>query len=74
MFHFLFVFKLFLIGYAPTLSKRKDIVLKQKAVKGFELVLHREKEIFFEKGLLVYKVSGNPFPNGGIQGAYNFSK
>jgi hypothetical protein len=43
-FHFLFVFKLFPIGYGPTPSKRKDIVLEQEVVKGFELVLHRKKE------------------------------
>jgi hypothetical protein len=38
------VFKLFPIGYGPTPSKRKDIVLEQEVVRGFELVLHREKE------------------------------
>jgi hypothetical protein len=40
----LLVFKLFPIGYGPTPSKRKDIVLKEEAVKGFELILHRKKE------------------------------
>jgi hypothetical protein len=34
--HFLLVFKLFPIGYGPTPSKRKNIVLKQK-------VLNRKK-------------------------------
>jgi hypothetical protein len=37
-------FKLFPIGYGPTPSKRKDIVLEQEIAKGFELVLHRKKE------------------------------
>ncbi len=36
VFHFLFVLKLFPIGYGPTPSKRKDIVLEQEVVKGFE--------------------------------------
>jgi len=41
---------LFPIGYGPTPSKRKDIVLEQEVVKGFELVLHRKKKkIFFER-------------------------
>jgi hypothetical protein len=40
----LLVFKLFPIGYGPTPSKRKDIVLEQEVVKGFELVLHRKKK------------------------------
>jgi hypothetical protein len=40
----LIVFKLFPIYYGPTLSKRKDIMLEQEVVKGFELVLHRKKE------------------------------
>jgi hypothetical protein len=40
----LLVFKLFPIGYGPTPSKRKDIVLEQEVLKGFELVLHRKKE------------------------------
>jgi hypothetical protein len=35
---------LFSIGYGPTPSKRKDVVLEQEVVKGFELVLHRKKE------------------------------
>jgi hypothetical protein len=43
-FHFLLVFKLFPIGYGPTPSNRKDIVLEQEVVKGFELVLHRKRE------------------------------
>jgi hypothetical protein len=73
--HFLLVFKLFSIGYGPTPSKRKNIVLEQKVVKGFELVLHRKKErILLRDGVLVCKVSGSSFPSGGIQGAYNFTK
>jgi hypothetical protein len=71
----LFVFKLFPIGYGPTPSKRKNIVLKQEVVKGFELVLHRKKKtILLRDGFLVCKVSGSSFPSGGIEGAYNFSK
>jgi hypothetical protein len=71
----LLVFKLFPIGYGPTPSKRKNIVLEQKVVKGFELVLHRRNErILLRNGVLVCKVSGSSFPSGGIQGAYNFSK
>jgi hypothetical protein len=31
----MFHFKFFPIGYGPTPSKRKDIVLKQEVVKGF---------------------------------------
>jgi hypothetical protein len=70
----LLVFKLFPIGYGRP-SKRKNIVLKQEVVKGFELVLHRKKErILLRDGVLVCKVSGSSFPGGGIQGAYNFSK
>ncbi len=38
MFHFLFIFKLFPIGYGPTLSKRKDIVLEQEIVKGLACI------------------------------------
>jgi hypothetical protein len=37
MFHFLLVFKLFPIGYGPTPSKTKDIMLKQEIIKGFSL-------------------------------------
>jgi hypothetical protein len=71
----LLVFKLFPIGYGPTLNKRKDIVLKQEVMKDFELVLHRKKErILLKEGFLVCKVSGSSFPSGGIQGACNFSK
>ncbi len=44
-----FVFKLFPIGYGPTPSKRKNIMLKQEVVNGFELVLHRKKENPFER-------------------------
>jgi hypothetical protein len=45
---------LLLIGYGPTLSKKKDIVLEQEVVKGFELVLHRKKEkILLKKGFSV---------------------
>jgi hypothetical protein len=47
IFNFLLVFKLFPISYGPTPSKRKDIVLEQEVVKGFELVLHRKKENLF---------------------------
>jgi hypothetical protein len=55
----LLVFKLFPIGYGPTPSKRKDIVLEQEIVKGFELVLYRKKErILLREGFLVCKVSG----------------
>jgi hypothetical protein len=46
MFHFLLVFKLFPIGYGPTPSKIKDIVLEQEVVKGFELVLQRKRKSF----------------------------
>jgi hypothetical protein len=53
---------LFPIGYGPTPSKRKDILLKQKVLKGFELVLHKKRERRF----LVCKVSGSSFPSGGI--------
>ncbi len=75
MFHFLLVFKLFPIGYGPTPSKRKDIVLEQEVVKGFELVLHRKRErILLKTRLVLCKVSGSSFPSGGIQGACNFSK
>jgi hypothetical protein len=70
----LLVFKLFPIGYGPTPSKRKNIVLEQ-VVKGFELTLHRKKErILLRDEVLVCKVTGSSFPSGGIQGAYNFSK
>jgi hypothetical protein len=66
---------LFPIGYGPTLNKKKDIVLEQKVMKSFELILHRKKEKFLlREGFLVCKVSGSSFPSGGIQGAYNFSK
>jgi len=33
--------------YGPTPSKRKNIVLEQEIVKGFQLVLHRKREIIF---------------------------
>jgi hypothetical protein len=75
--HFLLVFKLFPIGYGPTPSKRKNIVLEQEVVKGFELVLHRKKKkerILLRDGVLVSKMSGSSFPSAGIQGGYNFSK
>jgi hypothetical protein len=73
--HFLLVFKLFPIGYGLTPSKRKNIVLEQKVMKGFELVLHRKNErILLRDQVLVCKVSGSSSPSGGIQGAYNFSK
>jgi hypothetical protein len=61
---------LFSIGYGPTPSKRKDIVLEQEVERGFELLLHKvwkssqgfslysiERENPFEEKLLVYKVS-----------------
>jgi hypothetical protein len=71
----LLVFKLFPIGYGPTPSKKKNIVLEKEVVKGFELVLHRKKErILLKDEILVCKVSGSSFPSGDIQGAYNFSK
>jgi hypothetical protein len=71
----LLVFKLFPIGYGPTPSKRKNIVLEQGIVKGFEFLLHRKRErIFLKDEFFVCKVSGSSFPSGGIQGAYNFSK
>jgi hypothetical protein len=38
LFHFLFVFKLFPIGYGPTPSKRKDIVPEQEIVKGLTCI------------------------------------
>jgi len=38
MFQFLLVFKLFPIGYGPTSSKRKDIVLEQEIVKGLAYI------------------------------------
>jgi hypothetical protein len=50
MFHFLLVFKLFPIGYGPTPSKRKDIMLKQKVMKGFELYcIEKRRESFSDK-------------------------
>jgi hypothetical protein len=71
----LLVFKLFPIGYRPTPSKRKNIVLEKEVVKGFELILHRKKErILLKDKVLVCKMSGSSFPSGGIQGAYNYSK
>jgi hypothetical protein len=55
----LLVFKLFPKGYGPTPSKRKNIVLKQEVMKGFELVLHRKKErILLRDGILICKLSG----------------
>jgi hypothetical protein len=62
------------IGYGPTPSKRKNIVLEQKVVKGFELILHRKRENIFESTILICKVSGSPFPSGGIQRNCNISK
>jgi hypothetical protein len=35
---FLLIFKLFPIGYGPTPSKRKGIVLKQEIVKGLAYI------------------------------------
>jgi hypothetical protein len=57
VFHFLLVFKLFPIGYGPTPSKRKkNIVLEQGIVKGFEFLLHRKRErIFLKDGFLFAK-------------------
>ncbi len=75
IFHFLLVFKLFAIGYGPTPSKRKDIVLEQEVVKGFELVLHKKKgRILLRIGFLVWNMNGSSFPSGGIRRACNFSK
>jgi hypothetical protein len=54
MFHFLLDFKLFLIGYGLTPSKRKDIVVKQEVVKGFCLY-NIKRENPFEGRLLVFK-------------------
>jgi hypothetical protein len=65
---------LFPIGYGPTPSKRKDIVLQQEVVKGFKLVLIDKGRIFWRKGFYVAKVSGNPFPSDGKQGICNVSK
>ncbi len=43
-------------------------MLKQKVMKGFEVVLHRKKErIILRDGVLICKVSGSSFPSGGIQ-------
>jgi len=62
VFHFLLVFNLFPIGYGPTPSKRKNIVLEQEIVKGFELVLHRKRErIFLRDGFLFAKQVGVHF-------------
>jgi hypothetical protein len=55
MFHFLLVFKLFPIGYGPTPSKRKDIMLEQRNSQGFSLY-NIERETPFEGRVLVYKV------------------
>jgi hypothetical protein len=49
-------------------------MLEQEVVKGFEFILHRKRENLFERKILIYKVNESPFPNGGIQGACNFSK
>jgi len=74
IFHLLLVFKLFPIGYGPTPSKIKDIVLEQ-VVKGFELVLHRKMDrILLREGFLVCEMSGSSFSSGDIQGACNFFK
>jgi hypothetical protein len=74
-FYFLLIFKLFPIGYGPTPSKRKEIVLEQEVVKGLSLYYIGKKErILFETRFLVCKVSGSSFPRGGIQRACNFSK
>ncbi len=74
MFHFLLVLKLFPIGYGPTPSNRKDIVLEQEVERGFELLLHKKKEriLLREFSFFVCKVSWSSFPSGGIQGACNF--
>jgi len=65
---------LFPIGYGPTPSKIKDIVLEQ-VVKGFELVLHRKMDrILLREGFLVCEMSGSSFSSGDIQGACNFFK
>jgi hypothetical protein len=76
VFHILLVFKFFPIGYGPTPSKRKNIVLEQEIVKGFLacVALKKNERIFLRDGFLVCKVNGSSFSSGGIQGAYNFSK
>jgi hypothetical protein len=68
VFHFLLVFNLFPIGYGPTPSKRKDIVLEQEVERAFELLLHRKEEriLLREVFLFVCKVSWSSFPSGGI--------
>jgi hypothetical protein len=48
MFHFLLDFKLFPIGYGPTPSKRKDIVLKQEVVKGFVCITEKGRILLRE--------------------------
>jgi hypothetical protein len=49
-------------------------MLEQGVVKGFVFVLHKKREKFFERKLLVCKVRGCPFPSDGIQGACNVFK
>ncbi len=54
-------------------ARKKNIMLEQEVVKGFELILHRKKEkILLKDRALICKVSASSFPNGGIQVAYNF--
>jgi hypothetical protein len=51
-FHFLLVFKLFPIGYGPTPSKRKDIVLEQEVVSVLSLYcIEKRRESFWDKVL-----------------------
>jgi hypothetical protein len=45
---------LFPIGYGPTSSERKNIVLEQEIMKGFEIVLHREREKIFLKNRFLF--------------------
>jgi hypothetical protein len=45
-------------------GKKKNIVLEQGILKGFEFLLHRKRErIFFERRIFVCKVSGSSFPS-----------
>jgi hypothetical protein len=50
--------------WAHTKQEKKNIVLEQGIVKGFEFLLHRKRErIFFERRIFVRKVSGSSFPS-----------
>jgi hypothetical protein len=63
MFHFLLIFKLFPIGYGPTPSKRKDIMLKQEIIEGFSLYNIERENPFWGKvfSLQGCKESKSPF-------------